>query len=47
MHLSMREVKIYGLKTDEQSNELHVKDNGIGISEADLPKIFDKGLFRL
>lgn len=28
---------------DQQAQQLHIKDNGMGISEADLPKIFDKG----
>ncbi|WP_256089919.1 catalase, partial [Staphylococcus aureus] len=30
------------IEFDEQSNQLYVKDNGIGISEADLPKIFSE-----
>ncbi len=32
------------IEFDEQSNQLHVKDNGIGISEADLPKILIRAI---
>ncbi|WP_256089128.1 ATP-binding protein, partial [Staphylococcus aureus] len=35
-------VKDIWIELDDQSNQLYVKDNGFGISEGDLPKIFDK-----
>ncbi|MBQ1326697.1 MAG: sensor histidine kinase [Eubacterium sp.] len=35
------EIEIYATE-DERSTTLHIRDNGIGISKADIPRVFDK-----